>query len=86
MGFKFILAVAFLLPTAALAQKVGLQVDGVNANENTTITFSTDALVEGKSLKAGKYGFFVANSIDIGSYKKGYNGNTQVFERFQNTG
>ncbi len=37
MGFKFILAVAFLLPTAALAQKVGLQVDGVNANENTTI-------------------------------------------------
>ncbi|MBX2907972.1 MAG: DUF2911 domain-containing protein [Taibaiella sp.] len=30
------------------------------ANENTTITFSTDVMVEGKSLKAGTYGFFVA--------------------------
>lgn len=30
------------------------------ANENTTITFSTDVLVEGKKLAAGKYGFFVA--------------------------
>ena len=30
------------------------------ANENTTITFSTDVLVEGKTLKAGTYGFFVA--------------------------
>ena len=30
------------------------------ANENTTITFSTDAMVEGKPLKAGTYGFFVA--------------------------
>ena len=37
MGFKFIMAFVFLLPTAALAQKVGLQVDGVNATENTTI-------------------------------------------------
>ncbi len=30
------------------------------ANENTTITFSTDVMVEGKPLKAGTYGFFVA--------------------------
>ena len=30
------------------------------ANENTTITFSHDMLVEGKEIKAGKYGFFVA--------------------------
>jgi hypothetical protein len=30
------------------------------ANENTTITFSTDVLIEGKPLAAGKYGFFVA--------------------------
>jgi hypothetical protein len=30
------------------------------ANENTTISFSTDVLVEGKPLKAGTYGFFVA--------------------------
>src|SRR5579872_6068461 len=30
------------------------------ANENTTIEFSTDVLVEGHPLHAGKYGFFVA--------------------------
>ncbi len=30
------------------------------ANENTTITFSTDVMVEGKPLKAGTYGLFVA--------------------------
>ncbi|HEV8081921.1 MAG TPA: DUF2911 domain-containing protein [Chitinophagaceae bacterium] len=30
------------------------------ANENTTITFSTDVMVEGKKLQAGTYGFFVA--------------------------
>jgi hypothetical protein len=30
------------------------------ANENTTITFSTDVTVEGKPLAAGTYGFFVA--------------------------
>jgi hypothetical protein len=30
------------------------------ANENTTIEFSTDVKVEGQSLPAGKYGFFVA--------------------------
>ena len=30
------------------------------ANENTTITFSTDVMIEGKPLKAGTYGFFVA--------------------------
>ena len=30
------------------------------ANENTTITFSTDVMVEGKPLKAGTYGFFIA--------------------------
>lgn len=30
------------------------------ANENTTIEFSTDVMVEGKPLAAGKYGFFIA--------------------------
>jgi tetratricopeptide (TPR) repeat protein len=30
------------------------------ANENTTITFSSDVSVEGKTLAAGKYAFFVA--------------------------
>lgn len=30
------------------------------ANENTTITFSTDVMVERKPLQAGTYGFFVA--------------------------
>ncbi len=30
------------------------------ANENTTIEFSTDVMIEGKSLPAGKYGFFIA--------------------------
>src|SRR6195952_4995011 len=30
------------------------------ANENTTITFSTDVMVEGKAIKSGVYGFFVA--------------------------
>jgi len=30
------------------------------ANENTTMEFSTDVLIEGKPLAAGKYGFFVA--------------------------
>ncbi|MBS1572749.1 MAG: DUF2911 domain-containing protein [Bacteroidetes bacterium] len=30
------------------------------ANENTTIDFSTDVFIDGKSLTAGKYGFFIA--------------------------
>src|SRR5947209_4168309 len=30
------------------------------SNENTTIEFSNDVIVEGKPLKAGKYGFFIA--------------------------
>jgi len=30
------------------------------ANENTTIQFSTDVTIDGKSLAAGKYGFFIA--------------------------
>src|SRR4051794_28359479 len=30
------------------------------ANENTTMEFSTDVKIEGQSLPAGKYGFFVA--------------------------
>lgn len=30
------------------------------ANENTTFTFSTDVFIDGKPLKAGKYGFFIA--------------------------
>ncbi|MEJ7643475.1 MAG: DUF2911 domain-containing protein [Chryseolinea sp.] len=34
------------------------------ANENTTFTFSTDVLIEGKPLKAGKYGFFIAMGPD----------------------
>ena len=50
------------------------------ANENTTITFSTDVTIEGKPLAAGRYGFFVAydpnestlvfskNSTSWGSY------------------
>lgn len=32
------------------------------ANENTTIEFSTDVMIEGKKLPAGKYGFFIAMS------------------------
>lgn len=31
------------------------------ANENTTISFSTDVLIEGRPLAAGKYGLFMAN-------------------------
>lgn len=34
------------------------------ANENTTMYFSTDVTIEGKSLAAGKYGFFIALSAD----------------------
>lgn len=34
------------------------------ANENTTIEFSTDVAIEGKKLKAGKYGFHVAYRPD----------------------
>jgi len=30
------------------------------ANENTTIEFSTDVMIEGQPLAAGKYGFFIA--------------------------
>ncbi|MBI3217967.1 MAG: DUF2911 domain-containing protein [Bacteroidetes bacterium] len=30
------------------------------ANENTTISFSTDVVINGKKLSAGKYGFFIA--------------------------
>src|SRR5258706_4026365 len=30
------------------------------ANENTTIEFSTDVMIEGQPLPAGKYGFFIA--------------------------
>ncbi|MFN0214794.1 MAG: DUF2911 domain-containing protein [Saprospiraceae bacterium] len=29
------------------------------ANENTTISFSTDVIIEGRPLSAGKYGFFI---------------------------
>ena len=43
------------------------------ANENTTIEFSTDVSIEGKSLPAGKYGFFIA----MGSEKA-----TLVFSKF----
>ncbi|MEO7265217.1 MAG: DUF2911 domain-containing protein [Ferruginibacter sp.] len=34
------------------------------ANENTTMTFSTDVMVEGRPLKAGTYGFFIAMGAD----------------------
>lgn len=34
------------------------------ANENTTITFSHDVLIEGKPLKAGTYGLFLALAKD----------------------
>lgn len=34
------------------------------ANENTTMSFSTDVLVEGKPLPAGKYGFHIAVYAD----------------------
>ncbi|OEK00848.1 hypothetical protein BFP97_04690 [Roseivirga sp. 4D4] len=38
------------------------------ANMNTTISFSTDVMIEGQSLKAGKYGFHIipnGNSFDL---------------------
>lgn len=34
------------------------------SNENTTISFSTDVLIEGKPLPKGKYGFFIALYAD----------------------
>ncbi len=34
------------------------------ANENTTFEFSTDVLIEGKKLAAGKYGFFIAYDLN----------------------
>jgi tetratricopeptide (TPR) repeat protein len=34
------------------------------ANENTTIEFSTDVIIEGKPLPAGKYGFFIGMGQD----------------------
>ncbi len=34
------------------------------SEENTTISFSTDVTVEGKALKAGKYGFFIAMGVE----------------------
>ena len=43
------------------------------ANENTTIEFSTDVLIEGKPIQAGKYGFFIA----MGTEKA-----TLVFSKF----
>jgi hypothetical protein len=43
------------------------------ANENTTITFSTDVTIEGKPLPPGKYGFFIA----MGEQKA-----TLVFSKF----
>ncbi|MEJ7586262.1 MAG: DUF2911 domain-containing protein [Ferruginibacter sp.] len=43
------------------------------ANENTTIEFSTEVLIDGKPLPAGKYGFFIA----MGAEKA-----TLVFSKF----
>ncbi len=34
------------------------------ANENTTIEFSTDVLIEGQPLSKGKYGFFIAMDVE----------------------
>lgn len=34
------------------------------ANENTTIEFSHDVVVQGKKIKAGKYGFFIATASE----------------------
>lgn len=34
------------------------------ANENTTIEFSTDVLIEGQPLPKGKYGFFIAMDVE----------------------
>ena len=34
------------------------------ANENTTVTFDNDVTIGGKSLKAGKYGFFIIPKKD----------------------
>lgn len=45
------------------------------ANENTTVEFSTDVLIEDKALPAGKYGFFIA----MGKEKA-----TLVFSKFSN--
>jgi hypothetical protein len=45
------------------------------ANENTTITFSTDVKVEGQTLPAGKYGLFVAYDPNESTiiFSKNYN-------------
>jgi hypothetical protein len=45
------------------------------ANENTTFEVSTDVMVEGKPLPAGKYGFFIAMAKDKA---------TIVFSKFNN--
>ncbi|NNC69308.1 MAG: DUF2911 domain-containing protein [Flavobacteriaceae bacterium] len=34
------------------------------ANENTTITFDNDVTIDGKTLKSGKYGFFIIPKKD----------------------
>ena len=34
------------------------------ANENTTVTFDNDVVIDGKALKAGKYGFFIIPKKD----------------------
>lgn len=52
-----------LVPYGFISQGFGLGNPApwrAGANENTTIEFSHDVLVEGKEVKAGKYGFFVA--------------------------
>jgi tetratricopeptide (TPR) repeat protein len=46
------------------------------ANENTTISFSHDVMVEGKDLQAGKYGFFIA---------LGENESTLIFSKVNNS-
>ncbi|MEP1096655.1 MAG: DUF2911 domain-containing protein [Cyclobacteriaceae bacterium] len=52
-----------LVPYGFISQGFGLGNPApwrAGANENTTIEFSHDVLIEGKEVKAGKYGFFVA--------------------------
>lgn len=55
-----------LVPFGFTNQQFGISTEAnpspwrAGANENTTFTFSHDVLVEGKKLKAGTYGFFIA--------------------------
>jgi hypothetical protein len=52
-----------LIPVGYAEQGLGVSKSvpwRAGANENTTIDFTTDVLIEGQPLPAGKYGFFIA--------------------------